>query len=184
MLTAAFVIFTIAVALGAVLAVLHLRTNRTTTPPLLPQWPLAALHGILALIGLGCLALALRGPPRGVEQGTASFGMIAAVLFVLTALLGAKTPRRAPLQETDRRRNDRHPRHARRERLRYSRGVCVRGIIAAGTGNVLNRWSKPQAPNPAPSPRTTSLAFECQVGSPYRRSLTATSETGPPGSTS
>ncbi len=90
MLTAAFVIFTIAVALGAVLAVLHLRTNRTTTPPLLPQWPLAALHGILALIGLGCLALALRGPPRGVEQGTASFGMIAAVLFVLTALLGAR----------------------------------------------------------------------------------------------
>jgi hypothetical protein len=86
MLTGAFVIFTIAVALGAVLAVLHLRTNRTATPP----WPLGALHGILALIGLGCLALALRGPPRGVEQGAASFGLIAAALFVLAALLGAR----------------------------------------------------------------------------------------------
>jgi hypothetical protein len=86
MLTAAFVIFTLAVALGAVLAVLHLRTNRTAAPP----WPLGALHGILALAGLGCLALALSGPPRGLQQGTASFGIIAAVLFVLAALLGAK----------------------------------------------------------------------------------------------
>ncbi len=86
MLTAAFVILTIAVALGAVLAVLHLRANRTAAPP----WPLGALHGILALTGLGCLALALRGPPRGVQQGTASFGIIAAVLFVLAALLGAR----------------------------------------------------------------------------------------------
>jgi hypothetical protein len=86
MLTAAFVILAIAVALGAVLAVLHLRSNRTATPP----WPLGALHGILAIVGLGCLALALRGPPRGVQQGTASFGVIAAVLFVLAALLGAR----------------------------------------------------------------------------------------------
>jgi hypothetical protein len=86
MLTAAFAILTIAAALGAVLAVLHLRTDRTAAPP----WPLGALDGILALIGLACLALALRGPPRGVEQGTAAFGIIAAVLFVLAALLGAK----------------------------------------------------------------------------------------------
>lgn len=90
MLTAAFVILTIAVALGAVLAVLHLRTGRTTTPTLSAPWPLAALHGLLALAGLGCLALALRGPPRGAEQGTAAFGIIAAVLFALAALLGAK----------------------------------------------------------------------------------------------
>lgn len=86
MLTAAFVILTIAVALGAVLAVLHLQTNIAATPP----WPLGVLHGVLALIGLGCLALALRGPPRGVQQGTASFGIIAAVLFVLAALFGAR----------------------------------------------------------------------------------------------
>jgi hypothetical protein len=90
MLTAAFVIFTMTVALGAVLAVLHLRTNRTTTSPRPPRWPLGALHGVLALAGLACLALALRGPPRGLQQGTASFGLIAAVLFVLAALLGAR----------------------------------------------------------------------------------------------
>ena len=90
MLAAAFTILTIAVALGAVLAVLHLRTNKTATPPLPPPWPLGALHGIIALTGLGCLALALRGPPRGLQQGTASFGLIATVLFVLAALLGAK----------------------------------------------------------------------------------------------
>ncbi len=95
MLTAAFIILAIAVALGAVLAVLHLRTNKTATPPLPPPWPLGALHGILALAGLGCLALALRGPPRGVQQGTASFGLIAAVLFVLAALLGANSSPRA-----------------------------------------------------------------------------------------
>ncbi len=71
------------------LAVLHLQTNKTATPPQ-PPWPIGALHGILALAGLGCLALALRGPARGVQQGTASFGLIAAVLFVLAALLGAK----------------------------------------------------------------------------------------------
>ncbi|MGB6748371.1 MAG: hypothetical protein WBE51_10215 [Xanthobacteraceae bacterium] len=86
MLAAAFTILTIAVALGAVLAVLHLRTNKSATPP----WPLGALHGILALAGLGCLAVALRGPPRGLQQGTASFGIIAAVLFVLAAFLGAR----------------------------------------------------------------------------------------------
>ena len=90
MLSAAFVILAVAAALGAVLAVLHLRTNRMMTSPRQPRWPLGALHGILALIGLGCLALALRGPPRGLQQGTASFGIIATVLFVLAALLGAR----------------------------------------------------------------------------------------------
>lgn len=85
MLNAAFIILTVAVLLGSTLAVLHLRTNLPA-----PPWPLGALHGVVALIGLGCLALALRGPPRGVEHGTASFGIIAAVLFVLAALLGAR----------------------------------------------------------------------------------------------
>lgn len=85
MLNAAFIILTVAVLLGSTLAVLHLRTNLPA-----PPWPLGGLHGVVALIGLGCLALALRGPPRGVEHGTASFGIIAAVLFVLAALLGAR----------------------------------------------------------------------------------------------
>jgi hypothetical protein len=70
--------------LGSVLAVLHLRTEGHTAPPR----PLAALHGLLAIVGLCCLALALRGPPRGLDQGTASFGTIAAALITMAALVG------------------------------------------------------------------------------------------------
>jgi hypothetical protein len=84
MLTAAFIIFGVVVLLGAVLAVLYLRTKSAA-----PPWPLAPLHGVLAIIGLSCLALALRGSARGLDQGTASFGMIAAALFTLAALVGA-----------------------------------------------------------------------------------------------
>ena len=84
MLVAAFVILAVAVLLGSVLAVLHLQTEGRATPP----WRLAALHGLLAINGLCCLALALRGPPRGLEQGTASFGLIATALIALAALVG------------------------------------------------------------------------------------------------
>src|ERR1039457_5976517 len=85
MLVAAFIILGVVVLLGSVLAVLHLRVNAATMPP----WPLAALHGLLAVGGLCCLALALRGPPRGLDQGTASFGIIATALITLAALVGA-----------------------------------------------------------------------------------------------
>jgi hypothetical protein len=84
MLTAALAILGIAVLLGSWLAVMHLRTEGAVTP----SWRLAAPHGLVALVGLGCLALALRGPPRGLEQGTAAFGMIAAVLIAAAATLG------------------------------------------------------------------------------------------------
>jgi len=46
------------------------------------------LHGLLAVGGLSCLALALRGPPRGLDQGVASFGIIATSLITLAALIG------------------------------------------------------------------------------------------------
>jgi hypothetical protein len=85
MLIAAFAVLGIAVLLGAVLGVQHLRTEGAARPP----WRLAALHGLVAIAGLGCLALALRGPPRGLDQGTGSFGIIAAVLIAVAALLGA-----------------------------------------------------------------------------------------------
>ena len=85
MLVAALIILAVAVLLGSALAVPHLRTPGAATPP----WPLAALHGLLAIGGLGCLALALRGPPRGLDQGTASFGIIAMTLTTLAALVGA-----------------------------------------------------------------------------------------------
>ena len=79
MLVAAFVVLTAVVLLGAGLAGLHLRTEGRAVAP----WPLAALHGLLAIGGLFCLALALRGPPRGLDQGTASFGIIAMTLIAL-----------------------------------------------------------------------------------------------------
>jgi hypothetical protein len=94
MLIAAFIILGLAALLGAALAVLHLRMGRAGTssrrPPQPPPWPLAALHGLVAIGGLLCLAVALRGPPRGLDQGTTSFGIISAALFALAALLGAR----------------------------------------------------------------------------------------------
>ena len=83
MLIAAFVILAVAVLLGLVLAVLHLQAEGST-----PPWSLAALHGLLAIGGLSCLALALRGPPRGLDQGVASFGILATLLITLAALTG------------------------------------------------------------------------------------------------
>jgi hypothetical protein len=84
MLIAAFVILSTAMLLGTVLAVLHLRSEGAAVPP----WPLAGIHGLLAIGGFGCLLLALRGPPRGLATGTASFGTIAAALVALAALVG------------------------------------------------------------------------------------------------
>lgn len=84
MLIAAFVILGIAVLLGSLLAVLHLRAAETATPTA----ALAVLHALIALGGFTCLLAALRGPPRGLETGTAEFGAIAAVLIALAALLG------------------------------------------------------------------------------------------------
>lgn len=85
MLIAALIILAAAVVLGTALAVMRLWTQGAATPP----WPLADLHGLLAVGGLCCLALALRGPPRGLDQGTASFGIIAFTMMMLAALLGA-----------------------------------------------------------------------------------------------
>lgn len=86
MLVAAFIILGVVVLLGSLLAVLHLRMNGVGSPP---PWPLAALHGLLAIVGLCCLVFALRGPPRGLAQGTSSFGTIAAVMFTLAVLVGS-----------------------------------------------------------------------------------------------
>ncbi len=53
-----------------------------------PPWPFGALHGLIAVGGLGDADVRAAGPPRGVEQGAGSFGMIAAVLLALAALIG------------------------------------------------------------------------------------------------
>jgi hypothetical protein len=97
MLIAAFVILGFAVLLGSALAVLHLRAQsgdaassaiKSWPVPWPVPWPVGALHGFLGIGGLVCLMLALRGPPRGIDQGAASFGAIAATLIALAALAG------------------------------------------------------------------------------------------------
>jgi hypothetical protein len=90
MLIAAFIVLTGAVLLGAGLALAHLRSEAAAPVP----WWLGALHALLGLGGLGLLALALRGPAHGLEQGTASFGTISATLIVLAALFGGLILRR------------------------------------------------------------------------------------------
>ncbi len=85
MLNAAFYILAIALLFGVLLAVLHARKAEAPMPP----WPLAALHALLALGGFGLLLAALQGPVRGADQGTGSFGTIAAALFVVAALFGS-----------------------------------------------------------------------------------------------
>ena len=64
MLTLAFVLLGAGVLLGSVLGIFHLRPERVA-----PPWLLAALHGFVAVAGFACVALSLRGPSRGVEQG-------------------------------------------------------------------------------------------------------------------
>jgi hypothetical protein len=83
MLNAAFALLTIAVLFGSLLAIAYLREGAAAAP-----WPFGALHGLIALGGLAILTLALRGLPRGAEQGTGSFGLIAAALLALAALAG------------------------------------------------------------------------------------------------
>jgi hypothetical protein len=84
MLGAAFIALLIAVLFGSWLAVLHFDGR---TPDRVP-WPLALVHAALALGGFALLAVALRGPPRGLGQGTASFGPAAAVLFAIAIAAG------------------------------------------------------------------------------------------------
>ena len=82
MLISAFIVLACAALLGSFLAILHAR-DRGTVP-----WLPGALHGLAGLIGLGGLMLALQGPPRGLDQGTGSFGLAGAVLFALAAVAG------------------------------------------------------------------------------------------------
>src|ERR1700733_10602359 len=79
MLVAAAIIIGLAALCGAVLALGGLRGR----PSLV-----AAIHGLLASVGIVLLALALRGPQRGIAIGTAGFGAIAASLLGTAAVVG------------------------------------------------------------------------------------------------
>lgn len=82
MLNIAFATLAIAVLMGSLLAIPYLR--EVAAPPL----PLGALHGAVAVGGLAVLTLALGGAPRGIAEGTGSFGAIAAALMAVAALAG------------------------------------------------------------------------------------------------
>ena len=82
MLTVAFLILAAVVLMGTALAILHAHGQGSV------PWPFGVVHGLAGFGGFGCLVLALQGPPRGLAQGTASFGMIGAVLIALAALAG------------------------------------------------------------------------------------------------
>jgi len=87
-LSLAVLSFTIVVLLGGALAIQILR-RPTRAPSRLLAW----LHGIAALLSYGVLLVALMGPPpgqqpRGAATGTQSFGLIAALLLLLAAVIG------------------------------------------------------------------------------------------------
>jgi hypothetical protein len=84
MLSVAFAALAVAVLSGTALAAQYLRGGTEHPAP----WTLAALHGVIGIGGLCCLVLALRGPARGLDQGTGSFGVIAVTLLALAALAG------------------------------------------------------------------------------------------------
>jgi hypothetical protein len=80
----------LAVTLGIVLALWHLRTAEGRRGP---PWLLGLLHGAVGVVGLAGLLLLLQGPPRGVAMGVGSFGITAAVLFGLAVAAGVSIPR-------------------------------------------------------------------------------------------
>jgi hypothetical protein len=84
MLTAALIALTIAVLFGSWLAVLHFDGREPARVP----WGIALVHAAIALGGFALLAVALRGPARGADQGTGGFGIAAAVLFALAIVVG------------------------------------------------------------------------------------------------
>jgi hypothetical protein len=78
MLAFSFYVLSAAGLAGVVLALLHLRA---TSPAQRPPWVSGAVHGVGGAIGLALLLIALRDPPRGALNGTASFGLQAAVFL-------------------------------------------------------------------------------------------------------
>jgi hypothetical protein len=81
MLLPAFYLLTAAVLIGSVVALSYLGLMRWR------WWP-GAIHGALGTAGLVILFFSLGGPPRGVEFGVQSFGVIAAALATAGLLIG------------------------------------------------------------------------------------------------
>jgi hypothetical protein len=85
LLSFAVTLLTIAVALGAGLALWHLRaTDDAGRPPATA----GVIHGCFGAAGLAVLLLVLQGPPRGIRAGAGAFGAAAAWLFGMALLFG------------------------------------------------------------------------------------------------
>jgi hypothetical protein len=82
---AALVTLSLAIGLGVVLALWHLRASEGKSRP---PWAIGVVHGILGAAGLAALILVLQGPRRGDAMGVGGFGVTAAVLFVLALPAG------------------------------------------------------------------------------------------------
>jgi hypothetical protein len=80
-LVTSFCILTAAVLLGSFIALSYFGLIRWR------WWP-GAIHGALGAAGLAILFFSLGGPPRGVEFGVQSFGVIAAALATAGLLIG------------------------------------------------------------------------------------------------
>ena len=72
-------------ALGLGLAGLWLRTGER-------RRVVGILHGLTGAVGLGSLIFALLGPRRGDAMGVGSFGIAAAMLFVVALAFGLVIP--------------------------------------------------------------------------------------------
>jgi hypothetical protein len=83
-LTLAFAILSVAVAIGAGLAIHYLRGPSLRRSP----WPIALVHAALGATGLVILVLALRRGLPPSAAGTAGFGPVAAGLIGLAFVLG------------------------------------------------------------------------------------------------
>ncbi|HEY8290615.1 MAG TPA: hypothetical protein VIG49_15175 [Acetobacteraceae bacterium] len=85
----AVLVLSVAVLAGIILALWHMRAAEGA-----PRPPFAAgvAHGSIGIIGVVTLALALRGPARGVAYGAGSFGWLAAVLLSAALLVGLFLP--------------------------------------------------------------------------------------------
>ena len=82
MLLLAFVLLLTAASLGAILAALHLRSERRAPGPMF-----GAVHGLVGIAGFIALLLALRGPARGEAMGVGEFGRVAAVLLAIALIV-------------------------------------------------------------------------------------------------
>lgn len=75
-------------AAGAALGVALVILSQTVQVRRHSLWP-GALHGVVGLAAFGLLLLGLRGPALGLQQGAASFGLIAAWLVAAALAFGA-----------------------------------------------------------------------------------------------